>query len=75
MKVNSHPTLLIPRSFTFLSIPTIFIHPNDCSTRLRETRAVLLAAAGGESPDPTPVRNDAPTDLGAAGADRLTGDS
>ena len=35
MKVNSHPTLSIPRNFTFLSIPTIFIHPNDCSTRLR----------------------------------------
>ena len=28
MKVNSHPTLSIPRNFTFFSIPTIFIHPN-----------------------------------------------
>jgi len=25
--------LSIPRNFTFFSIPTIFIHPNDCSTR------------------------------------------
>jgi hypothetical protein len=33
VKINSHPTFSIPRNFTFLSIPTIFIHPNDCSTR------------------------------------------
>jgi hypothetical protein len=32
---NSHPTLSTPRNFTFLNIPTIFIHPNDCSTRFR----------------------------------------
>ena len=38
MKVNSHPTLSIPRNFTFFSIPIIFIHPNDCSTRLRLQR-------------------------------------
>ena len=38
-----------------------------------ETRAVLLAAAGGESPDPTPVRNDAPADLGITGPNGLTG--
>jgi hypothetical protein len=25
VKVNSHPTLSIPRNFTFFSIPTIFI--------------------------------------------------
>ncbi len=30
MKVNSYPTLSIPRNFTFLDIPAIFIHPNDC---------------------------------------------
>ncbi len=35
MKVNSQPTLSIPRNFTFFSIPTIFIHPNDCSTRFQ----------------------------------------
>jgi hypothetical protein len=29
------PSLSIPRTFTFFSIPTIFIRPNDCSTRLR----------------------------------------
>jgi len=28
VKVNSHPTFSIPRSFTFFSIPIIFIHPN-----------------------------------------------
>jgi hypothetical protein len=32
-----------------------------------------MAAAGRGSSDPTPVRGDAPADLGAAGADRLTG--
>jgi hypothetical protein len=31
--------------------------------------AVLLAAVGGEPPDPTPVRDDAAADLGAAGPD------
>ena len=36
---------------------------------------LLLAVAGGESSDPTPVRVDAPTDLGAPGADRLTGEN
>jgi hypothetical protein len=36
-----------------------------------ETRAVLLAVAGGESPDPTPVRNDAPADLGTTGRNGL----
>jgi hypothetical protein len=34
--------------------------------------APLLAAAGGKSPDPPPVRVDAPTDLSAARANRLT---
>ena len=37
-----------------------------------ETRALLLAAAGGESLDPTPVRGDASEDLGATGSGRLT---
>jgi hypothetical protein len=41
---------------------------------LGETRAVLLAVAGGESSDPTPVRGDVAEDLGAAGPDRLTDD-
>jgi hypothetical protein len=36
-------------------------------------RPLLLAAVGREPPDPTPVRVDAPADLGLAGADRLTG--
>src|SRR5450759_823082 len=36
-------------------------------------RPLLLAPAGREPPDPTPVRGDAPADLGAARADRLTG--
>ena len=34
---------------------------------------VLLAVAGGESSDPTPVRGDAPADLGTAAPDELTG--
>src|ERR1035437_2632889 len=38
----------------------------------RATRAVLLALPGGESPDPAPIRVDAPADLGTARADRLT---
>ena len=37
-----------------------------------KTRALLLAVPGGESPDPTPVRGDAPADLGATGPGRLT---
>ena len=37
-----------------------------------ETRALLLAAAGGESLDPTPVRGDASEDLGATGSGTLT---
>lgn len=45
-----------------------------------EACAVLLAAVGGESPDPTPVRGDASADLGAADPDgpnrrTLTGES
>jgi hypothetical protein len=39
-----------------------------------QARAVLLAVAGGESSDPTPVRGNPSADLGAARADRLTGD-
>ena len=38
-----------------------------------QTCEVLLAPAGGESPDAAAVRVDAPADLGAARADRLTG--
>ena len=37
-----------------------------------KTRALRLAVPGGESPDPTPVRGDAPADLGATGPGRLT---
>ena len=39
-----------------------------------EARALLLAPAGREPPDPTPVRGDASTDLSLAGAGRLTGE-
>ena len=49
--------------------------PRQDRRALGETRALLLAVAGGEPPDPTPVRVDATTDLGALGADRLTGES
>src|SRR5450759_3213974 len=38
-----------------------------------QARPLLLAPAGGESPDAAAVRGDAQTDLGAARADRLTG--
>ena len=38
-----------------------------------QARPLLLAPAGGESPDAAAVRGDAPADLGAARADRLTG--
>jgi hypothetical protein len=37
-----------------------------------EACAVLLAVASRESPDATPVRNDAPADPGAASPNRLT---
>ena len=40
----------------------------------RKTRAVLLAAAGREPPDPPPVRVDASADLGVTDPDRLTGE-
>ena len=39
-----------------------------------DTCPLQLADAGGESTDPAPVRGDAPADLGAPGADRLTDD-
>src|ERR1035437_1239222 len=39
-----------------------------------QTRPVLLAPAGGEPHDPAAVWVDAPADLGAARADRLTDD-
>jgi len=52
---------------------------DQCAAAARQDRwasgeacAVLLAALGGESSDPTPVRVDAPTDLGAADPDGLT---
>src|SRR6202040_4101762 len=38
-----------------------------------EARPLLLAPAGGESPDAAAVRVDAPADRGAARADWLTG--
>jgi hypothetical protein len=48
--------------------------PRQDRRTLGETRALLLAVAGGESSNPTPVRVDAPADLGPAGADGLTRD-
>ena len=38
-----------------------------------EARALLLAPAGRERPDPTPVRGDAAADLALADAGSLTG--
>ena len=43
----------------------------DVGSSPGETRAVLLVVAGGESSDPTPLR-DVAADLGPAGADGLT---
>src|SRR6266851_6346663 len=37
-----------------------------------QARPLLLAPAGGESPDPTSIRVDVGADLGSARADRLT---
>src|SRR5215471_21227011 len=37
-----------------------------------EACTVLLAVAGREPPDATPLRHDAPADLGAAGPNKLT---
>ena len=48
------------------------LRPRQDGRTLGETRAVLLAVAGGESSDPTPVRGDAAADPGPAGADGLT---
>ncbi len=33
MNVNNQPTFALPRNFTFLSIPILFIHPKLCSIR------------------------------------------
>ncbi len=38
---------------------------------LNQARPILLAVVGRESPDPTPVRDDAAVDLGVAGAERV----
>ena len=46
--------------------------PSQDGRAVGKTRALLLAVPGGESPDPTPVRGDAPADLGATGPGRLT---
>ena len=46
--------------------------PGQDGRAVGKTRALLLAVPGGESPDPTPVRGDAPADLGATGPGRLT---
>src|ERR1019366_666912 len=45
--------------------------PRQDGRALGETRALLLAVAGGESSDPTRVRGDAAADLGPAVADGL----
>ena len=47
--------------------------PRQDRRAVGQARPVLLAAAGRESSDPTPVRGDAAADLGAAGPGRLTG--
>ena len=46
--------------------------PRQDGRAVSETCALLLAVPGGESPDSTPVRGDAPADLGAPGPGRLT---
>ena len=46
--------------------------PRQDGRPVSETRTLLLAVPGGESPDSTPVRGDAPADLGAPGPGRLT---
>ena len=46
--------------------------PGQDGRAVGKTRALLLAVPGGESHDPTPVRGDAPADLGATGPGRLT---
>ena len=45
--------------------------PGQNRRTLSETRAVLLAAAGGEPPDTAPVRGDAAANLGAADPSEL----
>ena len=46
--------------------------PRQDGCAVSETRALLLAVPGGEPSDSTPVRGDAPADLGATGPGRLT---
>ena len=48
------------------------VAPRQAWRAVSETRALLLPAPGGASPDSAPVRGDAAADLGPAGADRLT---
>ena len=45
---------------------------DELFVNLTVPRPLLLAVAGGEPPDPTPVRGNAAADLGAPGPGRLT---
>jgi hypothetical protein len=58
----------------FQAQPIVIFKDTRQFRRGRQARPLLLAAAGRESPDAPLIRVDAPADLGAPGADRLTDD-
>ena len=66
--------LVLPRRIEQLVADQSPAAPRQDGWAAGQARPVLLAPAGREPPDPTPVRVDAPADLGAARADRLTGE-
>ena len=65
--------LVLPTQIDSWSVTSLQQRLVKTGGRLVQARPVLLAAAGRESSDPTPVRGDAAADLGAAGPGRLTG--
>ena len=66
--------LVLPGAIDTWSLTSLQQRLVKTGGRLVKHCPVLLAPAGGEPSDPAPVRVDAPADLGAARADRLTGE-
>ena len=66
--------LVLPKRIDHWSLTSVAAAPRQDGRALGETRAVPLAAAGGEPPDTAPVRGDAAANLGAADPSELTVD-
>ena len=62
--------LVLPKNIDAWSLDELAAAIGEEGRAAGEACAVLLAAAGQEPPDATPVRNDAPADLGATRARR-----